>query len=97
MWISHKENYRFLEKAIILINKVIKIYEPKTFSFKQTTAGITTWKSSGIDNYSLKTDLRGVANISGDYPEAVSGGSRMSVKFLEIMSKKTNQYTLLDR
>ena len=57
------------------------IYEQNTFSFKQTSAGITRWKSSGIDNYSLKTYLRGVANISGDYPEAVSVGSRMSVKF----------------
>ena len=56
------------------------IYEPKTFSFKQTSAGITQWKSTGIDNYSLKTDLRGVANISGDYPK-VSSGARMRVKF----------------
>ena len=52
------------------------IYEPKT----QTSNGITHWKSTGIDNYSLKTDLRGVANISGDYPK-VSGGTKMNVKF----------------
>ena len=56
------------------------IYEPKTFSFKQTSTGITHWKSTGIDNYSLKTDLRTVANISGDCPK-VSSGTRMSVKF----------------
>ena len=56
------------------------IYEPKTFSFKQTSNGITHWKSTGIDNYSLKTDLRGVVNISGDNPK-VSGGTKMSVKF----------------
>ena len=56
------------------------IYEPKTFSFKQTSNGITHWKSARIDNYSLETDLRGVANISGDYPK-ISGGTRMSVKF----------------
>ena len=55
------------------------IYEPKTFSFKQTSAGITHWKSTGIDNYSLKTDLRGVTTISGDYSK-VSGGTKMSVK-----------------
>ena len=47
---------------------------------KQTSARITHWKSTGFDNYSLKTDLRGVANILGDYPK-VSGGTRMSVKF----------------
>ena len=56
------------------------IYEPKTFSFKQTSAGITHWKSTGINNYSLNTDLRGVANISGDYPK-VSKGNRMSFRF----------------
>ena len=55
----------------------------KTFSFKQTSADITHWKSIGIDNYSLKTDLRGVANTSGDYPKVVSGGSRVNVKFSE--------------
>ena len=38
------------------------IYEPKTFSFEQTASGITHWKSTGIDNYSLKTDLRGIVN-----------------------------------
>ena len=56
------------------------IYEPKTFSFKQSSAGITHWKSTGIDNCSLKTDLRGVVNISNNYPK-VSGGTRMSVRF----------------
>ena len=56
------------------------IYEPKTFSFKQTSAGITHWKSTGVDNYLLNNDLRGAANISGDYPK-VSGGTRISVKF----------------
>ena len=56
------------------------VYEPRTFSFKQTSSGITHWKSTGIDNYSLKTDLRGVANTSGIYPK-VSGKTRMSVVF----------------
>ena len=58
------------------------IYEPRTFSFKQTSSGITYWKSTGINNYSLKTDLRGVANTSGVYPK-VSGQTRISVIFLE--------------
>ena len=56
------------------------IYEPRTFTFKQTSSGITHWKSTGIDNYSLKTDLRRVANTSGVYPK-VSGDTRMSVIF----------------
>ena len=52
----------------------------KTFSFKQNTAGITHWKSTGIDNYSFKTDLRGIANTFNDYPK-VSCGTTMSVIF----------------
>ena len=56
------------------------IYEPKPFSFKQTSAEIKDWKSAGIDNYSLDTGLRGVVNISGDYPY-VFKGNRMSVIF----------------
>ena len=64
----------FLEEVIILISSLI------TFNFKQNTAEIAHWKSTGIDNYSLKTDFRGVANISSDYPK-VSSGTRMSVRF----------------
>ena len=56
------------------------IYEPKTFSFKQTAAGITHWKSTGIDNYLLTTDLRGVVPIFSKYPK-LSKTSRMGVKF----------------
>ena len=63
------------------------IYEPKTFSFEQTASGITHWKSSGIDNYSLKTDLNGVANTSGVYPK-VSGETRISVIFSRIYVKE---------
>ena len=56
------------------------IYEPKTFSFKQTPAGITHWKSTGIDNSSKRTDLRGVANTSGIYPK-VFLDTKMNVVF----------------
>ena len=70
---SFRGSYYFNQQSYL-------IYEPKTFSCKQTSAGITHWKSTGIDNYSLNTDLRCVANISGDYPK-VSKGNRMSVRF----------------
>ena len=30
------------------------IYKPKTFPFKQASSGITHWKPTGIDNYSVK-------------------------------------------
>ena len=48
-------NYYFNQQCYL-------IYEPKKFSFKQTASGLTHWKSTGMDNYSSKTDLRGVAN-----------------------------------
>ena len=56
------------------------IYEPKTFTLEQTTSGITHWKSTVIDHYSSKTDLRGVANTLGAYPK-YSEEERMSVIF----------------
>ena len=68
-----RENYYFNQQSYL-------IYEPKIFSFKQTSAGITHWKSTEIDNYSLKADLRGAANTSGIYPK-VFEGIRMRVNF----------------
>ena len=60
------------------------VYEPKTFSFKETSSGITHWKSTGIDNYSLRTDLGGVGNTSCIYPK-VFQDTKMNVIFSEIM------------
>ena len=71
---------RFFRGSYYFNQQSYLIYEPKTFSFKQNSAGITHWKSTGIDNYSINTDLRDVANNSGEYPK-VSGGTRMSVRF----------------
>ena len=66
-------NYYFNQQSYL-------IYEPRIFSFKQTSSCITYWESTGIDNYSLKTDLRAVANTAGVYPN-VSRETRMSVIF----------------
>ena len=66
-------NYYFNQQSYL-------IYKQKTFSFKQTAAGITHKKSTRNDNYLLKIDLRGVANTSGAYPKA-SGETRMNVIF----------------
>ena len=66
-------NYYFNQQSYLL-------YEPKTFSFKQTSSGITHWKSTGIENYSLKTDLRSVYNDSSTYPK-VSEETTMSAIF----------------
>ena len=49
---SFRGNYYFNQHSYL-------IYEPKPFSFKQISSGITHWKSTGIDNSSVKTDLRG--------------------------------------
>ena len=61
-------NYYYNQQSYLM-------YEPKKNYFKQTH-----WKSTGIDNYSLNTDLRGVTNTSGVYPK-VSEEVRMSVIF----------------
>ena len=83
------ENYYYNQQSYL-------IYEPKTFSFKQSSSGITHWKSTGIDNYSSKTYLRGVANTSGVYPK-VSQEVRMSVISSGNYVKKTEWYTLLSQ
>ena len=69
-----RENYYFSQQPYL-------ICEPRTFPFKQISSGKTHWKSSGIDNYSLKKDLRGIPSTSGVYPKYF-GGTRMSVIFL---------------
>ena len=66
-------NYYFNQQSYL-------IYEPRTISFKQTSSGITHWKSTGIDNYSLKTDLREVAKTTGVFPK-VYGETNISVIF----------------
>ena len=66
-------NYYFNQQSYL-------IYEPNTFSFKQTSVGITHWKSTGIENYSLRTNLRGVANTSAIYPN-VFQDTKMNVVF----------------
>ena len=68
-----RENFYFNQQFYL-------IHEPITFSFKQTSSGITHWKPTGIDNYSFKTDLRGVANTPGVYPK-VFRETKMSVIF----------------
>ena len=66
-------NYYFNQQSYL-------IYEPRTISFKQTSSGIAHWESTGIDNYSLKTDLRGVAKTTGVFPK-VYGETNISVIF----------------
>ena len=44
--------YYYIQKSYLL-------YECKAYSFKKDTSGkLTTWKSSGIGDYSVNSDLR---------------------------------------
>ena len=56
------------------------MYESKAYSFRKDPSGKIDWKSSGTDNYSGKTDLKGVANSSSIYPKILNG-KRMSITF----------------
>ena len=55
--------------------------ECKAYSFKKDTSGkLTTWKSSGIDDYSVNTDLRSIPDGPNVLPTLNNDG-RMSVRF----------------
>ena len=57
------------------------VYECKAYSFKKdATDKLTTWKSIGIDNYSVNTDLRGVSDKANVLPTLNNNG-RMNVSF----------------
>ena len=59
------------------------MYECRAYSFKKDTSGkLTTWKSSGIDNYSVNSDLRSVPDGSAALP-TLNNDRRMSVSFSE--------------
>ena len=57
------------------------LYECKAYSFKKdTNEKLTTWKSSGIDDYSVNSDLRAVSDGSSLLP-SLNNDERMSVNF----------------
>ena len=56
-------------------------YTPKYFNFKRSSNSINVLKSSGIDNYSVNTDLSSVANSSSAKPQYINTNSRISVGF----------------
>ena len=57
------------------------MHEGKAYSFKKDTSDkLTTWKCSGIDDYSVNADLRSVPDGSNFLPTLNNDG-RMSVSF----------------
>ena len=66
--------YYYSQKSYLL-------YERKAYSVKKDTNGkLTTWKSSGIDDYSINSDLRAVSDGSSVL-SGLNNDDRMSVDF----------------
>ena len=57
------------------------VHECRTFSFKKDNNDkLTTWKSTGIDNLSVDSDLKAVTDATFLLPSLDNNG-RMNVKF----------------
>ena len=57
------------------------MYECKDYSFKNDSNDkLTTWKSSGIDSYSVNSDLKAIPDATSLLPGLDNNG-RMSVSF----------------
>ena len=57
------------------------VYECKTFSFKKDNNGkLTTWKSTGIDNLSVNSNLKAIPNAQG-LLSVIENDGRMNVEF----------------
>ena len=57
------------------------VYECRTFSFKnENNDKLTTWKSTGIDNFSVDSDLKAIPDATSLLPN-LDNNDRMNVKF----------------
>ena len=57
------------------------VYECKAFSFKNDiNCRLTTWNSSGIDNYSVDSELKAILDATSLLPSLANNG-RMNVNF----------------
>ena len=57
------------------------VYECRTFSFKnENNDKLTTWKSTGIDNFSVDSDLKSIPDAISLLPN-LDNNDRMNVKF----------------
>ena len=70
----NREFYYYNQKSYLL-------YECKACFFKKDASGnLTTWKSSGIDNYSVNTDLRSVPDGTNKFP-ILNNNGKMNLSF----------------
>ena len=57
------------------------VYECKKFSFKKDNNDkLTTWKSTGVDNLSVNSNLKAIPNAQGLLP-VIENDGRMNIEF----------------
>ena len=61
------------------LDKMYLLYECKAFSFKYTSGKINLWKSTGLNNYSIDSDIDAVSAATISLPPLIDDG-RMSVR-----------------
>ena len=61
------------------LDKMYLLYECKAFSFKYTSGKINLWKSTGVNNYSMDSDMDAVSVATTSLPPLIDNG-RMSVR-----------------
>ena len=77
------------------------MYECRAYSFKKDSNDIlTTWKSTGIDNFSVNSDLKAIPDATSLLPSLDNNG-KMNVKFSgnyfvqnKILHPNTNNVTI---
>ena len=61
------------------LDKMYLLYECKAFSFKYTSGKINLWKSTGVNNYSMDSDMDAASVATTSLPPLIDNG-RMSVR-----------------
>ena len=69
-------------------DKMYLLYECRAFSFKYNGSKPNLWKSTGVHNYSVNSDLSAVSKTQTDLPTLVNNG-RMNIKLDGACFKQT--------
>ena len=76
-----KEKIVLLEYFVIIIQQYYLVYECGYYSFKNNANNkITAWKSTGIDNLSVNSDLKAISDTTL-LLSSIENDGRMNVKF----------------
>ena len=70
------------------LDKMYLLYECRAFSFKNTSGKINSWKSTGINNYTKKSNMNAVSVATTSLPPLIGNG-RMSVTLEGAYFKQT--------